>query len=602
MLPGLSDSIRHALPHVGASDDQLAKEGKILKTWTLVLFALPLASTALAAPTIDSGGVVNASGYQTTLAPDTVFLVYGHGLGPSSIDIGSGPDYTMNLAGTSIAFTPVSGGDATNVKIVFTLDTQVAGLLPSAIAPGDYQVTVSYKGETSPPEPVTIVARNFGIATANSAGTGPAQVTIGNVNNGISLVRLTSGTLSGTYNWVLTPAHPSDYLVIWGTGGGADPANDTGGTSGDQTVAGNFKVLVGGHEVTPFYAAASSGSPGLWQINFQLPADTAPNCFTELQVSAGGVLSNTATIAVAAAGQDACTSPVLDKASLVKIDTGGTLTGGGFSVIKSTATNSFVLSDGTRTPTVTATSEIFSGDIGTFSAAAVAELYSGIQIDKCTVYQKTAFQPRISIGIPDGALDAGNSVPVSGPNLSANTALQSYGYGLYDLALSAGTLTGGTYTFTGSGGKDVAAFSGSTTFPNDFTATNFDSIQSIDRAKPLTLTWTGGGAGLVQIDGNFQSTISGSGDDPSTWKLQATTFTCNVPASLGTYTVPAAVFGLLPPSSFDLTSGNQAYLSVFAVPTRDQAAFQFPLTAGGHTDWGSIGYSVGVTKNLPVLP
>lgn len=65
----------------------------------------------------------------------------------------------------------------------------------------------------------------------NSAGTGTAQAAIGNVNNGISLDRTTSGRVSfGGYDWTLSPAHPGDEVVLWGTGGGADFLNDAGGS------------------------------------------------------------------------------------------------------------------------------------------------------------------------------------------------------------------------------------------------------------------------------------------------------------------------------------------------------------------------------------
>jgi uncharacterized protein (TIGR03437 family) len=164
---------------------------------------------------------------------------------------------------------------------------------------------------TSVPQNVTIVPRSFGIATANSAGTGTAQATIGNVNGGLSLTRFTTSTLAfGGYNWTLTPAHPGDTLVFWGTGGGADAANDTGGSSGDQTKSGNFVVMVAGRQITPLYAGASAGYPGLWQVNFTLPNDITTGCSVPAQVSANSELSNSVTIPIASAGQNSCPDPV----------------------------------------------------------------------------------------------------------------------------------------------------------------------------------------------------------------------------------------------------------------------------------------------------
>jgi uncharacterized protein (TIGR03437 family) len=191
--------------------------------------------------------------------------------------------------------------------LVYASATQLAGLIPSTIGQGTFAVRVNFNGQTSVPQAVTLVARSFGIATANNAGTGGAQATIGNINNGLSLVRPTTGsTTFGGYEWTLSPAHPNDTLVLWGTGGGADPANDTGGTSGDQTTAGQFQVLVAGRPIVPLYAGTSSGYPGLWQINFTLPADIATGCAVSLQVQAGANSSNAASLAIAPVGLTVC--------------------------------------------------------------------------------------------------------------------------------------------------------------------------------------------------------------------------------------------------------------------------------------------------------
>jgi trimeric autotransporter adhesin len=257
-------------------------------------------------PSIDPGGVVNASGYQTTLAPGTVFTIFGKNLGPSVLATAAAPTYPSNIGGTTVTFTPATGA-ATTMKLVYSSATQVAGLIPSTLPLGTYAVRVTYNGETSNTQTVTIVTRSFGIATVNNAGTGPAQATIGNLNGGLSLVRTAFGTTSfGGYTWVLSPAHPGDTLVLWGTGGGADLANDAGSSSGDQTAAGEFQVLIDARPLVPLYAGTSSGYPGLWQINFTLPPDVTTGCLLAVQVRAAGVLSNLGTLAIAPAGQTFC--------------------------------------------------------------------------------------------------------------------------------------------------------------------------------------------------------------------------------------------------------------------------------------------------------
>ena len=293
----------------------------------MILFCLTLlaltSSLAKAQPAIRAtNGVLNASLGLTDVAQGSWFIVCGTGLGPATISVQNGAPYQSVLSGTSITFTPVSGGMPVSALMYYTSATQIAGLLPSSTPAGAYNVTVTYNGQTSAPSSVNVVAHNFGFATETANGQGPAQATY----NNYVLNRFTTGTLG---QWGLRPASPGDLMVLWGTGIGADPASDiTGGTSGDQTATAQVSVIVGGIAVTPLYAGRSSGSPGLDQIDFMVPSTVTPSCFVSLQVVAGGRSSNLGTIAVAPPGQAACASPVLTQAQLQTLDVGGTLTAG----------------------------------------------------------------------------------------------------------------------------------------------------------------------------------------------------------------------------------------------------------------------------------
>ena len=277
------------------------------------------------------------------------------------------------------------------------------------------------------------MARSFGIATSNSAGTGAAQATIGNVNSGLSLVRLTSGSLAFEgYKWTLSPAHPGDTLVLWGTGGGADPANDTGGTSGDQTAAGNFSVSVDGTRIRPLYAGASSGYPGLWQINFTLPASVAADCFASVQVSAGGRLSNLVTISIAAAGQTSCTRQV-SAATLAKLDSGGSIVMAGLVIGRSTY----------KSGTTIIIGEAVGGAFNRYTAAEFLLPYSGPKIGACTVLDQTYPSNEKELSAANIQLDAG-TLRISGPGLSADVGVFTGAGGpAYNSTLTAGTLQSG---------------------------------------------------------------------------------------------------------------------------------------------------------------
>ena len=538
-------------------------------------YNVTLTVTGAGAPAITTGGIVNALGYQATLAPDTVFVIFGNNLGPSALVAGT-PNYQTSLGGTSITFTPAGGGAAISAKMVYTVASQVAGLLPSSITPGEYAVQVMYQTLTSAPQTVTVAARSFGIATSNSAGSGTAQATIGNVNGGLSLTRFTSGsTAFGGYTWTLTPAHPGDTIVLWGTGGGADAANDSGGTSGDQTAAGNFQVTIGGKQITPQYAGASSGYPGLWQVNFQLPADIAPDCFATAQLSAGGNPSNAVNIPIAAAGAQACSDASTPAATLSKLDAGSNITVAAFAIAKIASS---------------VTQETASGSVFSFSPAEWITLNSGPLFDVCRVYDRTYPVGGKDPAVPDRDLDAGATLSLAGPNLAAGSGLGATSTAMgpvYLDSLTAGTLTGGTYTLSGTGGTEVGPFSSSTIFPTSFAITNWDGITAIDRTTPLTFSWTGSGFDNVAVV--LSTTVVSAGIQ------HLTTINCTIPAASGSYTIPAAALAYL--SAAPASGSSFGTLSFQGTTT---GKFTANLVKGGQTDLGLFGANLGMAKNVAV--
>jgi uncharacterized protein (TIGR03437 family) len=535
-----------------------------------ILFLFLLSVVASTQPAIcSSNGVLNATGYQATLAPDTVFVVFGSGLGPASIQTAAGPAYPTALAGTSVTFTPANGGTPTIARIVYTVATQVAGILPSSITPGTYSVSVTYQSQSSPPQSVTVVARSLGIATSNSGGTGAAQATIGNVNNGISLVRMTAGSVAYSgYNWTLSPAHPGDALVLWGTGGGADPANDAGGSSGDQTAAGNFTVTVDGTSIVLLYSGTSSGYPGLWQVNFVLPSNMAPDCFASLTVTGGGQTSNPVTIAIAAPGQTSCSSGI-PASTLSKLDSGiGNITMGGL-ILGQNVINGAI-------------SFAAAGVINQYTAAEFLIPYSGPKIDTCTVLHEVYPAGGKEPSAPDSTLDAGTTLTLTGPNTSITLTKSAQPLGPFYSGSISSITPGGTYTLSGTGGSQVGPFTIAAQFPISFTVTNMRSLTTVNRTQPLTINWTGSGFDTVEIQINTttetSTTVNGLG------------LNCAVPASLGTYTIPAAALAYLTPGSVQMqvTADNTNGYTVSEESTTDPNTLM-PLVSSGLVDFGGFG-------------
>jgi len=532
-----------------------------------------LTVTTAGAPLISAGGIVNACGYQTTLAPDTVFTVFGSNLGPAALQSASGTNYPTTLAGTSISFTPSTGGTAIAARMIFTSVGEVAGLLPSSIPPGAYSVTLTYNSQSSAAQSVTVAARSFGIATSNSAGSGEAQATIGNVNGGLSLVRLTTGSTNYSgYTWTLAPTHPGDTVVLWGTGGGADPLNDTGGTSGDQTAAGNFVVTVDGTAITPLYAGASSGYPGLWQINFTLPATIASDCFASVQVSAGGQLGNVATLAIAAAGQTSCSSQI-SPSTLATLDSGGSVTMAGLTI------GELVSYAGSGSQV----SESVGGVVNLYTAYEFLLPYSGPKIGGCTVLQETLPTGGKEPSAPNAQLDAG-VLNISGPGVTSQTVgvIQGTTGPIYNSTIAPGALQGGgTYTLAGTGGSQVGPFSATATFPVSFTS-NVSTLSKVNHAQPVTITWTGSGFDIANILIIGVQSITGGQIE--------TSVSCPILASLGTFTIPAAAQAYLPASgTWQVELTAQTYASgVISAESSTSTALTPLLVGGGQVNFGAF--------------
>jgi hypothetical protein len=187
---------------------------------------------------------------------------------------------------------------------------------------------------------------------------------------------------------------------------------------------------------------------------------------------------------------------------------------------------------------------------------------------------------KVSLNSPMGMYDLPSSSPgFYGVVFIPNSAASGSGI------VNDGTvLQPGTYSFTGTGGKDVGAFTASIPLPAKFDWTNRPAVPvTIDRSKPLTVTWANGYAGaLVEITG--QSQVSqGIGAQ----------FQCWADATAGSFTVPGAVMSAIPPTYMDGTT-PQGSLSVlqfymgpaFTAPGVDYTSTQF---ADGF-DMGAVTY------------
>lgn len=511
---------------------------KTLFHLTLVI-AVSAAAALAAGPSIASPGVYNSASYILSTFPNggiaqgSIFVVFGSGLGPSTIVYNSSLPYQTSLGGTSITVTVTS----TNMAcfMFYTSAGQVAAILPSGTPVGTGTITVTYNGATSNAVPIKVVKNALGLFTRNQQGSGPAVVQDSNNN----------------YNSYINAFQPSETVTFWGTGlgpiSGSDATTPPSGNLPGTTVTAN----IGGQNAVVQYAGRS-GYAGEDQINVTIPGGVS-GCFVPVYFTVNGVASNFVMIAVGSSGA-VCSDPNLfTTADLQNITNYQNLRVGDIVLEQySLAISGLPISIAPEE------NENGTGSFGNFSAATLLSSIGGLDpavaiSQGCMVYQFGTGESFLDPVLPKG-LDAGQALNVTGPNGTKQIARTSTGN--YATQFVAPTLSGaapadflvpGTYTLdNGTGGADVGAFKVSITIPPIVTWSNRSAISTVPRTQPLTITWTGGPAngnvyiaGISPLNANASTnSYSGAGE-----------FICLAPSSAGTFTVPAAVLSALPPSA-----------------------------------------------------
>jgi uncharacterized protein (TIGR03437 family) len=540
-------------------------------------------------PTITQ--VLDAGSYTPRIAQGSIFVVKGSNLSASGYTALSFP-LPQSSSGVKITFTPLTGGTPTDAYLIYLYNqggvNQLAAVLPSTVAPGTYNVTVTSGSSTSAPAQVQVVQRKPALITADATGSGLAVLQNFNSATQYDIDRFTTFA-SGGYTFSPTKPGPSQVLVAWGVGLGPVTGSENTASPGfDFSKAVDVKVLVGNKSITPLYAGRAPGLAGADQINFQLPADVQTGCTVPFQISVAGQLSNTTFIAIAPDGNSsACVQPGFTTQQLQELDNGASRTIGAFTITQFTI----------NTPQGSGKTAAASGGFTKYTGYQLAALsQQQVQVTNsgaCTVTHAQSGSGSAVIGGTVTALDAG-TVTLNGPSGSGltNQAMKKAADNYY--ALSFGTTAGGftlpgdvnanlvagPYTFAGAGnGADVGAFSVNLTLGNPLTVTG-GLPTTVNRGNPRTLNWTGGNASdLVEIVGSSTtSTGSGTSQVSDSW-----TFICTTNAGAGTFTVPSSVLQQLPASQV-ISGVSTSSLTVGSAT--NPATFTAPLKAGGNIDTG----------------
>jgi uncharacterized protein (TIGR03437 family) len=456
------------------------------------------------------------------IAPSSIFAIVGSGLadpGAPVLQSSADPGLPTTLNGASITVTV--NNVTVHPAIYYTSPAKIAAVLPAATPTGTGTLTVAYNGATSAPTAIKVVPSALGINTYN--GSGVATDAAGNLI---------------TYSH---SAFPGETLTLWTTGLGADPADsDSIYAAMPHSVNVPLHIYIGGVEASILYQG-SAGYPGVNQINLTIPQSAPTGCFVSLVAVIGGMLNHVVTLPVNNGG-GACFEALTGlTGNQVSPPGGQTLRAG---LVSIGVTNS-PGSGGVRSVTnyADAAFEKYTG--------LYAPSNSSVSPGGCIVRDLTP------VPIPGiTGLDPG-TITLTGPNGLSMTLASQFGIkGAFYANLAAGAIpqSGGAFTFSGSGGADVGAFTATINFSPLLTWTNSSAAATIDRTQDLRVTWTGGNPGTYVY-------IGGTSVIPPT---TIAAYTCLAAVDAGQFTVPSYILSALPAGNGGTSVQNVLYSTLSA--------------------------------------
>jgi len=481
------------------------------------------------------------------VSPSSIITIFGSNLaapltGTLTLQSSAGAGIPTNLNGTSVSVTV--NGTTVPLGIYYAIPSQIAAVLPASTPTGTGTITVTYNSAPSNSFTIQVVASAFGLDTYYGSGNG--------------LITATNASTGALFNYTNSMA-PGETITLWGTGLGADPQDsDTVFTTSPHAVnQGAVQVWIGGSQATVLYAG-SSGYPGLDQINVTIPSGVT-GCNVAVVVVVNNVTSNFTTGPFNQGG-GVCSDPAFgtNGSQLTTLSGQTNVKSGVVFLGQSVSPNG----NGAQTTTNFA-SAIFESVTGTSYGAASGE----VSIGSCIVTEV------ISTGggnLTSNGLDAG-TVSVAGPG-GTNYPLTSISAvpGFYEASLPAAAITssGGTFTFSWTGGANVGASTATVTLPNPLLNWTNESVgATVTRSQGVQVTWTGGDPGsFVFISGSSSNSTTGANGN----------FVCYAPQSALQFTVPSYVTDTLPAGTGTLGLENLTSYTRFTATGIDSGvAFGF---------------------------
>ncbi|HYL75456.1 MAG TPA: hypothetical protein VEU96_14685 [Bryobacteraceae bacterium] len=282
-------------------------------------------------------------------------------------------------------------------------------------------------------------------------------------------------------NNLLHPAHPGDFVTLWGTGmGDATP---------DQV-----RVLLGGHAALVTYAGPAPGLPGVDQVNFLVPDDpTIPDgCSVALEVDVAEYRSNLSRISKATAPGPCASGTNLSMDQMALLDAGGSIEDVSFFIdshVLPQRDGSFV-----RTESFGASSNMLNERL-----LGPGPLFADDVFYSCAPPGVNARLTDADSFDPGGEGDIGPKIVLTGP--STSSTVPSLAPWLYQLILPPSApaaspdrvvpsyFAPGSWQVSGGGNSVIEPYQSQISVPPAIQVTNLSNLQTIDVKNDLTVQW-----------------------------------------------------------------------------------------------------------------
>ncbi len=388
--------------------------------------------------------------------------------------------------------------------------------LPANLSLGTASAYLTINGKNTDPISFNVVSSSFAIFTGPISASLFSVILAGApassggvffyVNSGSRFAQKNNGPMVG----LTQPAHPGDYLTIYGTGLGTATASQV-------------SVSVAGLPVPVTYAGPAPGQPGVDQINVYLaPKVAAPDsCSDAFTVSIAGTAIAPKALSYTQTAASCSSAAGFNSTELAQIDAGTQVPFVQlllFSGISPATTAGFIRAESALALQLNSSEGVAPLDI------ADSVLYS------CQTQQSGPPSGRLAAGYSGLTLSMGStSIPVGQILPVSPTALTPD-------AVAPGLFQAGTWQLS------APNFSQSLQLPPTIQLQNFNALQSIDTARDLTITWDRSGYASTDV---LSLNIAAP---PTPW-FTSSSVACHAPASAGSLVIPAAQLQPIPQSA-----------------------------------------------------